>query len=102
MLLPYLNMNSFKLIKRFIIVFLVFTSVKSFSYNFKLDSEDFFGVKTVVIDAGHGGHDGGCQGAHSSEKNVALSIALYAIGFSLPNRLTRLISAIVIYALVNI
>jgi N-acetylmuramoyl-L-alanine amidase len=76
MLLPYLNMNSFQIMKRFILVFLVFISFKSFSYNFKLNNEDFFGVKTVVIDAGHGGHDGGCQGAHSSEKNVALSIAL--------------------------
>jgi N-acetylmuramoyl-L-alanine amidase len=69
-------MNSFKLIKRFIIVFLVFTSVKSFSYNFKLDSEDFFGVKTVVIDAGHGGTDPGCHGAVANEKDVCLSISL--------------------------
>tara|TARA_B100000809_G_scaffold23607_1_gene20626 strand:- start:1302 stop:2390 length:1089 start_codon:yes stop_codon:yes gene_type:complete len=37
---------------------------------------DFFGVKTVCIDAGHGGHDGGCQGSKSQEKHVALSIAL--------------------------
>ena len=41
-----------------------------------LDKSDFFGVKVVCIDAGHGGHDGGCQGASSSEKNVALAIAL--------------------------
>jgi len=40
------------------------------------NNTDFFGVKTVVIDAGHGGKDGGCQGASSQEKNVALAIAL--------------------------
>lgn len=32
--------------------------------------------KTVVIDAGHGGHDDGCSGAGSKEKTIALSIAL--------------------------
>lgn len=32
--------------------------------------------KTVVIDAGHGGHDHGCSGSGSKEKTIALSIAL--------------------------
>jgi N-acetylmuramoyl-L-alanine amidase len=32
--------------------------------------------KTVVIDAGHGGHDDGCSGIGSKEKIIALSIAL--------------------------
>lgn len=31
---------------------------------------------TVVIDAGHGGHDSGCQGHSRIEKNVALELAL--------------------------
>jgi N-acetylmuramoyl-L-alanine amidase len=34
------------------------------------------GLKTVVIDAGHGGHDSGCHGAAAYEKHVALSISL--------------------------
>ncbi|MDQ3072645.1 MAG: N-acetylmuramoyl-L-alanine amidase [Bacteroidota bacterium] len=34
------------------------------------------GVKTVVIDAGHGGHDPGCKFGNIEEKKVALSIAL--------------------------
>lgn len=34
-----------------------------------------FRLKTVVIDAGHGGKDPGAHGAYSKEKNVALSIA---------------------------
>lgn len=33
-------------------------------------------VKTVVIDAGHGGHDVGCLGSHSKEKDVTLALAL--------------------------
>ncbi|TWR25242.1 N-acetylmuramoyl-L-alanine amidase [Mucilaginibacter pallidiroseus] len=34
-----------------------------------------FKLKTVVIDAGHGGKDGGAKGSFSNEKTVALSIA---------------------------
>ncbi len=33
-------------------------------------------IKTVVIDAGHGGKDAGCLGSHSREKDIALGIAL--------------------------
>jgi N-acetylmuramoyl-L-alanine amidase len=33
-------------------------------------------IKTVVIDAGHGGKDPGCHGSSSHEKNVCLSMAL--------------------------
>lgn len=33
-------------------------------------------LRTVVIDAGHGGHDSGCHGSSSYEKNVALAISL--------------------------
>jgi len=32
--------------------------------------------KQVVIDAGHGGHDSGCKGKFSNEKDVALAISL--------------------------
>lgn len=32
-------------------------------------------LKTIVIDAGHGGHDPGCHGASAHEKHVTLAIA---------------------------
>ncbi len=34
------------------------------------------GIKTVVIDPGHGGQDPGCHGNHSNEKQVTLAIGL--------------------------
>jgi N-acetylmuramoyl-L-alanine amidase len=34
------------------------------------------GIKTIVIDAGHGGEDGGAKGAYSWEKDLTLAIAL--------------------------
>ncbi len=33
-------------------------------------------IKTIVIDAGHGGKDPGCHGSSAHEKNVCLSMAL--------------------------
>jgi N-acetylmuramoyl-L-alanine amidase len=39
-------------------------------------ARDSYRIKTVVIDAGHGGHDSGCLGASAKEKHVALDIAL--------------------------
>ena len=40
----------------------------------KLRAENYR-LQTVVIDPGHGGHDHGCSGRHSKEKNVALEIS---------------------------
>lgn len=39
-------------------------------------SKNPFSFKTIVIDAGHGGHDSGCLGTFEKEKNVTLDIAL--------------------------
>ena len=33
-------------------------------------------MKTIVIDAGHGGHDVGCLGSSAQEKNIALAVSL--------------------------
>lgn len=40
------------------------------------ENDKKFGVKKVVIDAGHGGHDSGCSEGKWKEKDIALSIAL--------------------------
>jgi len=44
--------------------------------SFNTKTAPAFGVKRVVIDAGHGGKDSGCLGASSKEKDVCLAIAL--------------------------
>jgi len=44
-------------------------------FSFQLEAQKT-ALKTVVIDAGHGGHDSGCLGASNYEKHVCLSIAL--------------------------
>ena len=39
--------------------------------------EEEKGLRTIVIDPGHGGHDSGCLGhTHSNEKHIALAIGL--------------------------
>lgn len=43
---------------------------------FYADSSKMGQIKTVVIDAGHGGHDPGCLGSSAREKVVCLSVAL--------------------------
>jgi len=62
--------------KRLLSYFLVLLGLLSAQLTFALDKSDLYGVKIICIDAGHGGHDGGCQGPNSKEKDVALAIAL--------------------------
>lgn len=70
------NIQNFKPTnKRIILLFMFFMSSVFFA-NQANSLDDFFGIKTVVIDAGHGGKDGGCVGAIANEKNIALSISL--------------------------
>jgi N-acetylmuramoyl-L-alanine amidase len=33
-------------------------------------------IQTIIVDAGHGGHDPGCRGDYSNEKDICLDIAL--------------------------
>ncbi len=46
-----------------------FTSAKTLS-------DTPYRIKTIVVDAGHGGHDGATKGLFSREKDVALQVAL--------------------------
>lgn len=56
---------------------IVFTSILVlFGLTSAGPAKDSYKIKTVVIDAGHGGHDSGCLGASAKEKFVALDIAL--------------------------
>lgn len=64
-----IDYNNHLLIKiLFLTIFLTFFNI-SFS-------QGFGGLKTVVIDAGHGGKDPGCRGSHTREKEVTLAISL--------------------------
>lgn len=51
-------------------IILVFCSFSS------LEKRNPFKVRTIVIDAGHGGHDPGTHGKTAREKDVALKVAL--------------------------
>ena len=57
-----------------ILLFAVFTF--SIRLNAQLSNSDRSILKTVVIDAGHGGKDPGCHGGYANEKTVCLNIAL--------------------------
>lgn len=50
---------------------ILFTGLKA-----QEEQESGYHIKTVVIDAGHGGKDPGCHGAIANEKDVCLAIAL--------------------------
>ncbi len=55
----------------FILVFIVGLTIGS-----QAQTHDKYRIKTVVIDAGHGGKDPGAMGRHAKEKDITLAIAL--------------------------
>jgi N-acetylmuramoyl-L-alanine amidase len=61
-------------VKRIIACFVIanILILTSFNICFSQNSK----VKTVVIDAGHGGHDPGCLGSKTKEKDISLAISL--------------------------
>ena len=72
----YINVIFLKL-KRFILCFLVFVSIFLSVTNFAFgDETPKYKLKTVVIDAGHGGRDPGALGKKSYEKDIVLAIGL--------------------------
>ncbi len=57
---------------------LLYTIILSTSF-FLIENQSFaqgYKIKTIVIDAGHGGKDGSTRGLYSTEKDVALKTAL--------------------------
>ena len=60
--------------KQFILFFLV--SVLTFISNMELSAQSRDKIKTVVIDAGHGGKDPGAVGKKAKEKDITLKVAL--------------------------
>lgn len=57
-------------------VTLCILALLAFSSFSRLKDDPKKGVRTVVIDAGHGGKDPGCNGVSCKEKDVSLAIAL--------------------------
>jgi len=55
-------------------LFFICLMLSSFDHKGKHRAVDYK-INTIVIDAGHGGHDGGCSGKHSKEKHITLKIA---------------------------
>jgi len=45
-------------------------------FTIQVNGQESHQVKTIVLDAGHGGHDSGCRGKHSKEKHIALKLVL--------------------------
>lgn len=56
----------------YLFILCVLVSFNTYSQSNSANSQ----LKTVVIDAGHGGKDPGCHGGYSHEKDVCLSMAL--------------------------
>jgi len=61
-------------VKRIILFFSIFLIF--FDPTSSLKNNNKRTINKVIIDAGHGGHDPGCLGSKSKEKDVVLSIAL--------------------------
>jgi len=64
------------LIIRNVIAVIFMFSIFLFQHVFAQKTGDSPKLKTVVIDAGHGGKDPGCHGGYAHEKDVCLAMAL--------------------------
>ena len=60
----------------FYAIFLLILGFAPLISSAQLDESNYSAVKTVVIDAGHGGKDPGCHGVSAQEKTVCLAMAL--------------------------
>ncbi len=71
-----LTMDKISTYNRKVATLLLFSGLYMSSVLAQNTAKDRPTIKTVVIDAGHGGKDPGCHGASANEKNVCLTIAL--------------------------
>lgn len=67
-----MSSKAYNISKRFILCIGLFFS----HYAVAQFDDAMRGIRTVVIDPGHGGQDPGCHGAHSHEKEVTLAVGL--------------------------
>lgn len=67
------NEKQVKIFVQFVFLFFNLLSLSVFSQSGKAEKQS---IKTVVIDAGHGGKDPGCHGNFAHEKVVCLEMAL--------------------------
>ncbi len=70
-IIPKIRLHSMKRILHLCIVLSIF-----FLSPFSIISQNAGKIKTIVIDAGHGGKDPGAMGKKSKEKDIALAVAL--------------------------
>lgn len=63
------------MLKRIFLLVLVF-SISLFLFSFIVKEKKQKAFNTIIIDAGHGGSDGGARGSYSHEKDICLDIAL--------------------------
>ena len=77
-----INIGKFAKIENFMPILVLLISI-----NAALPALNKRQIKTIVIDAGHGGHDPGCQYGGAKEKEVTLKIAL-ALGKKITEELS--------------
>ena len=75
------NQKRSKLVKNIPLMYLktILTFIICFALSNTIDNQAIaqeYKIKTIVIDAGHGGKDGATHGVYSKEKDVALKTAL--------------------------
>jgi N-acetylmuramoyl-L-alanine amidase len=58
--------------KKILLLFIVFAAVTTLS-SFG-EKKEWQPLRTIIIDAGHGGHDAGAHGEYSNEKDICLAI----------------------------
>jgi len=76
-LIKLFKINSFQTMMYGVKLLVIILGMTLFQFSYGQTKNDFFGkLRTVVIDAGHGGKDPGSLGSKGKEKDVALAVSL--------------------------